>query len=110
MNVNDKKIIENIKEFLKMNKEPTIDNIIEEKFQVDAYVARLFGIPKTTFSQNKNKYKEQHCDVGILTVYRISNFFDNAILEFGNASISEYAAYILKNEDSKDLYEKKKNQ
>jgi hypothetical protein len=104
MNANDKRIIKYIKEFVAEHG----GDDVEEKFEVDAYVARLFGIPKTTFSHKKSSFKDKDCDNGIITIDKLSTFFDNVKLEYGSSPISRCAAIVLKKEKKKDSQEKEK--
>lgn len=101
MNDNDKRIIDNIREFVKNNTE-----YYDEKFNIDSFLARLFEIPTSTFSENKVKYNIHKivCHNAMITVDRLSIFFDNVKQsEFGDSCISQYAAEVLKQEDYKEV-------
>jgi hypothetical protein len=109
MNHNDKKIIDDIREFIKIYDKK--DKYNHENFDVDAFLVKLFEIPPSTFSEKQHEYIDNKivCDKGMITTDRLSNFYHNVQkTKYGTECVIELGAKLLRQSSDKD-YQKELN-
>ena len=106
MNHNDRRIIKDIREFVKLydTKKENIYN--HEKFEVDAFLAELFEIPSSTFSEKQTDYTKNKivCNDGLITTDRLSNFLHNVQkTRFGTECVLQLISKFITQSSDKDL-------
>ena len=105
MNHNDRKIIKDIREFVKLYDKKKENEYNHEKFEVDAFLAELFEIPPSTFSEKQTDYTKNKivCNDGLITTDRLSNFLHNVQkTRFGTECVLELASKLLRQSSDKD--------
>jgi hypothetical protein len=95
MNANDKRIIDNIRGFIKVNYKEH-----DDKFEKDNFLSeKLFGIPKQTFSDNKKKFEDDTpCQKGLIGKNNMKHFrakVKKLEQKFKTPLLSGFAAAIL---------------
>jgi hypothetical protein len=105
MNHNDKKIIDDIRGFVKLYDKKKENEFNHEKFEVDAFLAELFEIPPSTFSEKQTDYTKNKivCNDALITTDRLSNFLHNVQkTRFGTECVLELASKLLRQSSDKD--------
>ena len=106
MNHNDRRIIDNIREFVKLYDKKKENEYNHEKFEVDAFLAELFEIPSSTFSEKQTDYTKNKivCNDGLITTDRLSNFLHNVQkTRFGTECVLQLISKFITQSSDKDL-------
>ena len=106
MNHNNRRIIKDIREFVKLYDKKKENEYNHEKFEVDAFLAELFEIPSSTFSEKQTDYTKNKivCNDGLITTDRLSNFLHNVQkTRFGTECVLQLISKFITQSSDKDL-------
>ena len=106
MNHNDRRIIKDIREFVKLYDKKKENEYNHEKFEVDAFLAELFEIPPSTFSEKQTDYIKKNivCTDALITTDKLSNFLHNVQkTRFGTECVLQLISKFITQSSDKDL-------